>query len=108
MCVCVYMWLKLWLKLRPGPRPNAAGSGVPVGPHGTAAMAKSGAGGGPVPEQLAVDLEDDVAVLKTIFEFVLGPPPPGGARGRVRTVSFRRESWVWGRFRPGSGGQIYF
>ncbi len=44
-----------------------------------------------------------LVVLKTIFYLFLAPSP-GGSRGRVRTLIFRRESYVLGRFRPGSGG----
>ena len=31
-------------------------------------------------------------VLKMIFNFVLGPPSPGGSRGRVRTAIFLKKS----------------
>ena len=34
----------------------------------------------------------DLAVLKMILIFVLGSPPPGGSRGRVRTAIFLRIS----------------
>jgi hypothetical protein len=49
-----------------------------------------------------------LAVLKMIFNLCLGPPSPGGSRGRVRTTIFLRESEVLGRFRPESGEQILF
>ena len=39
----------------------------------------------------------NLAVLKMIFNFVLGPPSPGGPRGRVRSAIFLRNSEV---FRP--------
>ncbi len=42
-----------------------------------------------------------VAVRKTIFYSVLGPPLPGGSRGRVRTVGFLGESCFW------EGGDIF-
>ncbi len=43
----------------------------------------------------------DLAALKTIFHFVLGPPSPRG----VRTVTSVRKSEVLSRSRPGSGGE---
>ncbi len=41
--------------------------------------------------------------LRTLFIFVL--VPPRGVQGRVRTVTFLRESMILGRFRPESGGK---
>ncbi len=49
-------------------------------------------------------LVHDLAVLQAIFNFVLGPPSPGGSRGRVRIVIILGEAWLLGRFRLGSGG----
>ncbi len=34
----------------------------------------------------------DLQVLNMIFNFVLGPPSPGGSRGRVRTAIFLGKS----------------
>ncbi len=47
-------------------------------------------------------------MLKTILDFILGPPSPGGSRGRVRTAIFLKKSGVLGRFRPGSEGKPTF
>jgi hypothetical protein len=42
---------------------------------------------------LCVDLcEDDLDVLKMIFNFGLGSPSPGGSRGRVRSATFLMKS----------------
>ena len=49
-----------------------------------------------------------LAVIKTMFTFVLGPPLPRRSRGRVRTAIFLIKSWVLGRVRPESGVSIYF
>ncbi len=49
-----------------------------------------------------------LAVLKIIFNLFLGPPSPGGSRGRVRTAIFLRKLEVVSRFRPESGGGILF
>ncbi len=46
-------------------------------------------------------------VLKNVLNFYLGPPSPGGSRGRVRTVISLGASGVLGRFRAGSGGLKY-
>ncbi len=47
-----------------------------------------------------------LAVLTKIFNFVFGPPSPGGSRGRVRIVIFLGKSKVLDRFRPESWGNF--
>ena len=47
-------------------------------------------------------------VLKMIFHFVLGPPSPGGSRGRVRTVSLLRKLRVFGPISARIQGEIIF
>ncbi len=45
----------------------------------------------------------NLALLEPIFNFVVGPPSPGGpGGGSGRSFSFENQE-VWGRFRPGSG-----
>ncbi len=46
----------------------------------------------------------DLAALKTNFDFVLGPPPPGVPGRGLDSDIFLRLSEVLGRFRPGSRG----
>ncbi len=45
----------------------------------------------------------NLEVLKMIFNLFLGPPSPGGSRGRVRSAIFLRKSLILGRLRPDSG-----
>ena len=49
-----------------------------------------------------------LAVLKMIFNVVLGPPSPGGSRGRVRTATFLRKSEGFGPFPARIRGAIVF
>ncbi len=51
-----------------------------------------------------------LAVLKTIFDFILAPPPhsPGGFRVNVRAVSFLRKSGIWADSGPDPGGYLVF
>ncbi len=47
-----------------------------------------------------------LAVLKTVFSFVLGPPFPGGLGGGSG-LPFSGTIEVLGRFRPRTGGRLY-
>ncbi len=49
----------------------------------------------------------DLAVFKNAFHFVIVPLPPGRP-GRVHIVIVLRQPVVLGRFRPGSGGNMFF
>ncbi len=52
--------------------------------------------------------EVGLAVLKTIFNFALGPPPPGDSGGGSGLSFPFWKPGIFGRLRPGSGGNLFF
>ena len=46
----------------------------------------------------------ELALQKTVFNLIVGPPSSGGSRGMVRIDISLTTSKVLDRFRPGSGG----
>ncbi len=58
---------------------------------------------GPGPARFSVELYRIRAVLKTMSNFVICHPPPGGSEGWSGLSSFSGTRGL-GRFRPGSGG----